>query len=224
MKSKLEEWVSLWDSTLDELLRHNGLLQSTCQQCSNTPMENYFRCIDCSHRMAVYCKDYILATHLEKVSLASLGLCVQLGYDGAPCPHPAQGPSHFIVFDMSGAYQVCIDYCDYQEDNISQQRIQLLQKQWFPATLSQPQTAFTFDCLDTFHESSLQGKGNLFGFYHMLLHKTDNANISRSGHGHDPKGVGSTSVGELVVECPAFPQIGCNIPDNWHDSGPLLYI
>ena len=36
----------------------------------------------------------------------------------------------------------------------------------------------TFDCLDTFHEHTLQGKGNLYDFYHLLVRKTDNANVA----------------------------------------------
>lgn len=54
-----------------------------------------------------------------------------------------------------------------------------MRKKWFPATLIRPQTVFTFDLLDTFHELTLQGKGNLFDFYHTLLRKTDNAGIEK---------------------------------------------
>jgi hypothetical protein len=71
-------------------------------------------------------------------------------------------------------------------------RTQLLRHSWFPATFSQPHTAFTFDCLDTFHEQTLQGKGNAYDFYHSLLRRTDNADLydsvvrvfSLSLHGH----------------------------------------
>ena len=59
-------------------------------------------------------------------------------------------------------------------------RIQLLRRGWFPATLDRPRTAFTFDCLETFHELTLQGKVNLYDFYHTILRKTDNANLNKS--------------------------------------------
>jgi len=89
-----------------------------------------------------------------------------------------QGPQNFIVFDTSGAHPVNIAYCNcYPLSQPIDCRVQLLRKQWFPATLVRPQTVFSFDCLDTFHELTLQGKGNLFDFYHTILRKTDNAGL-----------------------------------------------
>jgi hypothetical protein len=58
-------------------------------------------------------------------------------------------------------------------------RTQLLRARWFPATFDRPRTAFTFDCLDTFHELTLQGKTPLYDFYYMVLHKTDNLGIRK---------------------------------------------
>ena len=48
---------------------------------------------------------------------------------------------------------------------------------WFPATLARPQTIFTFDCLETFHELTLQGKTSLYDYYNTLLRRSDNANL-----------------------------------------------
>jgi hypothetical protein len=36
----------------------------------------------------------------------------------------------------------------------------------------------------------------------------------------DPKGISATASGELVVECPACPHPGKNLPDNWQ-TAPL---
>jgi hypothetical protein len=52
--------------------------------------------------------------------------------------------------------------------------MQLLQSTWFPASLDRPQTAFTFDVLDTFQLLNLQGKISAYDFYYSLDHKTDN--------------------------------------------------
>ena len=41
-----------------------------------------------------------------------------------------------------------------------------------------PQTIFTFECLKTVHELTLQGKTNLYDYYHTLLWLSDNANLS----------------------------------------------
>ena len=83
-----------------------------------------------------------------------------------------------MVFDTSGIHAVNVDDCECPKDEVLDRRTQLLRHGWFPATFLQPNTVFTFDCLDPFHEHTLQGKGNLYDFYHLLVRKTDNANVS----------------------------------------------
>lgn len=114
----------------------------------------------------------------DKTNLAELGLRIQLGHDGGTCPCPARGPKGFIVFDTSGAHTVNVDFCGCITNGTLDRRVQLLRKQWFPATSARPQTVVTFECLDTFHELTLQGKVNLFDFYHTLIRKTDNAGLN----------------------------------------------
>lgn len=113
----------------------------------------------------------------DKDSLQNLGFRYQLGHSGAPCPCPQPGPKNFVIFDTSGPHSITIDYCQCG-DETSSNWTQLLREQWFPATLSRPQTVFTFDCLETFHELTLQGKTNLYDYYHTLLRRSDNAGLS----------------------------------------------
>jgi hypothetical protein len=113
----------------------------------------------------------------DKESLQNLGYRYQLGHSGAPCPSPHPGPKNFIVFDITGPHFVTIDYCHCCDEPLSTWN-QLLREKWFPATLTRPQTTFTFDCLETFHELTLQGKTNLYDYYHTLLRRSDNANLS----------------------------------------------
>ena len=49
----------------------------------------------------------------DHTSLALLGLCIQLGHDGHPCPNPVAGPNGFMVFDLSGVHFVHVNFCDY---------------------------------------------------------------------------------------------------------------
>ncbi|EDR11733.1 uncharacterized protein LACBIDRAFT_314283 [Laccaria bicolor S238N-H82] len=247
-QSKLLEWLSFQDVTLDKILRHNGLGDflghQFCMEC-NEEM-GIFKCKDCSSGCYLCRQFCIVKAHQEtplhriekwtgeffdKTCLKDLGLRVQLGHGGGVCPCPSPGPLDFRVFDMSGIHIVNIDYCDCPNDNVPNQKTQLLQQGRFPVTFSQPKTVFTFDCFDTFHEHTLQGKGNLYDFYHLLVHKTDNANLFNSfyrykeihwvfhiwrnlmvlkhaGCGHDPAGVDSTLPGSLTVECPACPHPG----------------
>ena len=50
---------------------------------------------------------------------------------------------------------------------------------WYPASFNRPGTAFTFDLLETYHKVTLQGKLNLYDFYHAIMHKTDNQGRSK---------------------------------------------
>jgi hypothetical protein len=109
--------------------------------------------------------------------LQSLGLRYQLGHSGEPCPCPEAGPKNFVIFDISGLHHLTIDYCQCGNEPLSSW-VQLLRERWFPATLSRPQTVFTFDCLETFLELTLQGKTNVYDYYHTLLRRSDNANLS----------------------------------------------
>ena len=46
--------------------------------------------------------------------------------------------------------------------------------------------------------------------------------LKRASWGHDPGGINATSKGELMVECPACPHPGRNLPDGWENARPLL--
>jgi hypothetical protein len=110
-------------------------------------------------------------------SLQKLGYWYQLGHSGVQCPHPHPGPKNFVIFDISSPHFISIDYCYCGHQPLLMWH-QLLCKKWFPATLSHPQTVFTFNCLKTFHKLTLQGKTNLYDYYHTLLQRSDNANLS----------------------------------------------
>lgn len=42
--------------------------------------------------------------------------------------------------------------------------------------------------------------------------------LKRAGRGHDPGGILATAEGECAVLCPACPQPGKNLPENWQDA------
>jgi hypothetical protein len=46
--------------------------------------------------------------------------------------------------------------------------------------------------------------------------------LKRAGRAHDPAGIEATSKGGLMVECPACPHPGRNLPVGWEKAGPLL--
>jgi hypothetical protein len=114
------------------------------------------------------------------VTLQSLGLHVQLGHSGAPCPLLSAGPENFCIFDTSGVCYISLDFCDCWMNGFIHQHTQLLCACWFPATFIWLKTAFTFNCLDTFYELTSQEKTPLYNFYHMVLHKTDNLGLNKT--------------------------------------------
>ncbi|OBZ73392.1 hypothetical protein A0H81_06621 [Grifola frondosa] len=114
---------------------------------------------------------------------------------------------------------------------------------WFPATTNRPATAFTFTLLSFLHELNLQSKANIYDFFRTLQRITDNTGVKtvknrykqlthvmrlwrhlkmlkRAGRGHAAAGIDATAPGELVIECPACPHPGKNLPDNWENSPP----
>lgn len=107
----------------------------------------------------------------DKCSLQELGLRIQLGHQGHVCSKPLPGSSRFLVMDTSGFHHVQFDFCDC---GLGPPRyIQLLRVRLLPTTTDRPQSAYTFDVLDTFEELSLQGKSNVFDFYNAICFKTD---------------------------------------------------
>jgi hypothetical protein len=114
----------------------------------------------------------------KDTTLQALGLVVQLRHDKGDCPSPSPIQLDFVVVDLSGIHLVNVRYCEcHHLAGGSRSHIQLLRFQWFPCTVKRPQSAFTFDTLDTFHLITLQGKLSAYDFYQSLARKTDNTGL-----------------------------------------------
>ncbi|KAL0948676.1 hypothetical protein HGRIS_010477 [Hohenbuehelia grisea] len=119
--------------------------------------------------------------------------------------------------------------------------VQLLRRRFYPATSEQPRSAATLNVLYRFQLESFEGKTNTFNFYHSLVRGTDNTGVSdikdryegfrrmvqqfrhlcmlkHAGRGHHPEGVAGTQEGELALRCPACPQPGRNLPEDWENA------
>ncbi|KAI6015950.1 hypothetical protein EDC04DRAFT_2608628 [Pisolithus marmoratus] len=104
----------------------------------------------------------------------------------------------------------------------------------FPASISKPKTAFTFDVLDHFLIDALECKTSAMSFYQKLKRFTNNAFPEREryrelmrvswlwrdlkhrkwfGFGHDMEQ--DPGDGGLALFCPACPQPGVNMPADW---------
>lgn len=113
--------------------------------------------------------------HFQRTTLSELGMIIHLGHeDEDTCPVPEPLKEAFVVFDMNGIHHLQLEYCGCSKAANIERYQQLIRERWYPATFDRPRTAFTFDVLDTYHKLTLQGKLNLYDFYHGILHKTDN--------------------------------------------------
>ncbi|KAI9432529.1 hypothetical protein H4582DRAFT_2083395 [Lactarius indigo] len=133
------------------------------------------------------------------------------------------------VFDMDVLFCIC--------PNAGANDEQLLQAGIFPSTFKQIETAFTFSVLDDFLADNLECKTTAQQYYSKLqsitnwmfpdhvpnLYKQllrasqqwrDLRNRIESGLGHQHTGT-SANEGSMAIFCPACPQPGINLPDDW---------
>ena len=100
----------------------------------------------------------------------NLGATYQLGHHvGEGCSMPSLAVD-LTLFDISGVTTVRVHYCYCGEPGKQlPPRVQLLRMRWFPATLRQPGTAFTFRLLDHVHKLQTRSKVNLYDVYATLI-------------------------------------------------------
>ncbi|TEB19585.1 hypothetical protein FA13DRAFT_1802068 [Coprinellus micaceus] len=206
-KKKVEDWLPLRQTYLNEMLRLDGFgdyvhqtseakLMGSCSQCGTVPKGcELYRCtsgcfdgcmLKC--RMCTVLKHSSLplhkievwnGKHFVKSSLCDLGLRFQLGHGGCGCSQPIAGPRNFLAFDTSGVHRLAIDYCGCPVNIGVEKHIQLIRAAWFPATTRRPQTVFTFDMLETLHELTLQSKTNVYDFYNTIIQKSDKLRLGK---------------------------------------------
>ncbi|KAG2086104.1 uncharacterized protein F5147DRAFT_748645 [Suillus discolor] len=164
----------------------------------------------------------------ERVSLKSMGLRVQLGHAiGEWCILPRKAfNDDFVLVDANGIHEIGLDFCGCTTSQTHTR--QLLRAGWFPSTSTNPRTAATFRVLHQYHILSFESKASAYEFYHsldryesfmrMVCEWRHLVMLKHSGRGHDPSGVAGTSEGQCAVLCPACPQPGKNLLDNWQDA------
>lgn len=153
-------------------------------QCVSLRPMQPSRCIGCRFVLIFFVWSYPDFNLLQRwtgqyftgTSLQKLGLKVHLGHGGGPCPSATAEISNFVVVDTSGQHTITMSFCECL--GAPPCRIQLLRVSWFPATLLRPQTAYTFDVLNSFQLVNLQGKLSAYDYYLSLMHKTNNVGVS----------------------------------------------
>ncbi|KAL0568042.1 hypothetical protein V5O48_013943 [Marasmius crinis-equi] len=225
-----------------------------CHECKETEDVNY-RCHSCFRR-CLLCRNCMVNSHWERPldrvemwngtffqsqTLKSLGVYIQLGHPpGRPCGSPHKARDRFIVVDLDFIQEVDVQFCMCQPRAVVGEYFQqLLQHSFFPATVAEPHTAFTFRCLENFHTLTLGGKMTMYDFYSAIESRTDGSGLLGSRDRYDKfvhivrlwrylkmlkragvwvdrsRDLSSISPGELAVRCPACPRPSFNLPSNW---------
>ncbi|KAG2114064.1 hypothetical protein BD769DRAFT_1630016 [Suillus cothurnatus] len=231
---------------LDELICLEGhgddIINSLCSHCKEAAPT--IHCKDC-FLLELHCPSCTRwnGTYFEQTTLKMLGLRIQLGHQiGDTCCNPHRAfNDNFMIINMTVVHKVALDFCacETMQTHVKQ----LLRERLFPATIIDPKTAATFGVLEQYHLLSFESKASTYEFYQGLAHLSDNTGINppkdryptflhiihkwrilkllkRFARGHCPDGVPMTEPGQCAVLCPACPQPGMNLPEDWKDTSP----
>jgi len=194
----LQEWKPYRAKYLFELLSKEAPpSEQHCGGCG-TVEGDFFCCSDCwsphwychtccvkehqqhpFHRIQEWKGSYFSST-----SLKNLGFILHIGHGGGVCPAVEDwddgDDDQLVIVDKSGVHQHQVWWCackDHPERHIMQFKMGL-----FPASIEQPRSAFTFQCLDYFHLDSMECRmaaNNFFNKLRWLTNKTfpDSVNV-----------------------------------------------
>ena len=132
-------------------------------------------CIDCfitihrnlpTHWAEVWDPDQGFFVRHDIAMLQDVTASVNLGHHGLPCPSQYATNLKFTVVDVNGVHQTKIHFCSCKGFPIWPE--QLMRAKLFPATMTQPTTAFTFQVLKQFHLLHLKGKLSAYDFIGAL--------------------------------------------------------
>lgn len=147
--------------------------------------------------------------------------------------------SYHRVVHTNGIHHIGMVNCQCHGEDVLP--LDLFAVQLLPASLKRIKTLFTAQVLDMFRLSNLELKASAYQFYQLLRRLTqpmapaEVVNLYRefrrmsriwrwmkklkwAGYAGSSKSVEDVKPGELTIYCPACPQPGINIPDNWRDD------
>lgn len=143
------------------------------------------------------------------------------------------------VVHSNGLHYILMVTCRCRGEDVVP--LDLFAAQLLPASFKRIKTLFTAQVLDMFRLCNLELKASAYQFYQLLRRLTlpmapaDVDNLYRefrrmtrlwrwmkklkwAGYADGAKSVKDVKPGELTIFCPACPQPGINIPDNWKDD------
>ncbi|KAJ3792282.1 hypothetical protein GGU11DRAFT_862061 [Lentinula aff. detonsa] len=170
---------------------------------------------------------------------------IPLGHDGNICPQASKPSLMTLVDHDTGVHATKVTFCGCRDSNKWQQ---LMDANLFPATVAEPQTAFSFRTLRHWQLITLQSKITAYDYVRALRRQTDNVftgNVpdvykqfqfvsriwplleaeKRFGGvygNHMNKLYPCRPQDNVMVYCPACPKAGINMEPNWDKTPPEL--
>ncbi|KAJ6616904.1 hypothetical protein B0H10DRAFT_1914835 [Mycena sp. CBHHK59/15] len=250
----LEEFEGIFDE-LGELMLEFESDSTIGTACSCSKEQATTQCHDCTGYSAT-CSNCFIEKHLQspfhwaevwdfakqffvRHDISTLGHVIQLGHNGKSCTQPSN-PRLFTIVDGNGVHATRIAYCGCKTQPLLpiHKVRQLMRSRLFPATSTDPATAFTFGVLKEFSLHNLESKKAAYDYLGALLRLTDNgftadvpnpyANFlrvvrvwnhltlkKRAGQMHYIDGLlPHRPPGNLLVWCPGCPEAGFNSDPN----------
>jgi hypothetical protein len=158
--------------------------------------------------------------------------------------HAGAGPETYVrVVHSNGLHHIAMVSCQCHGQEYLP--LDLVASQLLPASFKRIRTLFTAQALDMFRLCNLELKASAYQFYQLLRRLTrpmapgDVINLYRefrrmsriwrwmkklkwAGYAGSTKTVSEVDAGGLAIYCPACPQPGINIPNDWKDD-PARY-
>ena len=159
--------------------------------------------------------------------------------EGAGPEFPSDTGNYIRVVHTNGLHTIGMVSCEcHGPDELP---IDLFAAKLLPTSFKRIRTVFTAQVLDIFRLCNLELKASAYQFYQLLRRLTrpmspaevidlyrEFRRMSRlwrwmkklkwAGYGSNGKKVIDVTPGELAIYCPACPQPGINIPDNWMED------
>lgn len=151
------------------------------------------QCQDCQE-YELSCQDCWISNHLSNpwhwarvwkgsffvrsnISTLRERYAVQLGHHGKACPTLDEPkPVKFTVTHSNGVHGTYISFCNCGRGSRVEQ---LMRARLFPASVAEPETAFTFTVMREYDLQSLQGKIAAYDYFLSLRRLTDNVHTDQ---------------------------------------------
>ena len=143
--------------------------------CFNAPMLCKTCILDTHRHLPFHRLQEWQGTHFSITTFLELGGTVFLGHQGQRCPNLSNSLSQgrpIVITHSNGIHTLRIQYCHCQ--GAPSEPLQLTRARLFPATVTKPESAFSFAVLKDFHIHNLTSKKPLYDYFDALRRLTNN--------------------------------------------------